>query len=348
MLFDPRIEQAAVTIQGTGMTGVMIRRFFNMLVLCLLLSACAGSAIRNTQVLGQNDEFVVVIAGKGETYTSLAARFLGDEKESWRIEDANNHAQLSAGMEVVVPKSETNRIGVYSDGYQVVPIISYHRFGEGKGRLSVTREQFIRQMEFLKRHGYRPITLQDLIAFLQAEKSIPKRSIVLSIDDGYRSVYEIAFPVLVKYGFPATVFIYTDYIGKGGLTWQQMKKMEASGLFSFQAHSKTHDNLTVRSASETIAQYQSRLRNEVRIPVKKLEKRMSVNVLGYAYPFGAVNRMVVDELKKSGYALGVTVRRGANPFFASPYVLRRTMIYKADELDQFKQALLTFEPRKLR
>lgn len=317
-------------------------------MLCVLLTACAGPAIRDTKVLGQNDEFAVVIAGKGETYENLAARFLGDEQESWRIEDANNHKQLGTGMEVVIPKSETNRIGVYSNGYQVVPIISYHRFGDGKGRLSVSREQFMQQMEYLKRHGYRPISLQDLIAFLRAEKAIPKRSVVLTIDDGYRSVYEIAFPILAKYGYPVTVFIYTDYIGKGGLTWRQMKKMEASGLFAFQAHSKTHDNLTVRSATETIQQYKSRLRDEVKKPVTKLEKRMSIKVLGYAYPFGAVNRMVVDELMEGGYELGATVRRGANPFFAFPYALRRTMIYEADKLAQFEQALQTFEPRKLR
>lgn len=345
---DLRIELASETTRAVTQYHAIIRRSLVIVGLCVLLSACAGYFNRSTKVLGENDEFVVVIVGKRETYTNLAARFLEDESDSWRIEDANNNVQLKAGMEIVIPKSETNRIGVFSNGYQVVPIISYHRFGEGKGRLSVSREQFIEQMEFLKHHRYRPITLQDLNAFLRAEKSIPMRSVVLTIDDGYQSVYEIAFPILVKYGYPATVFVYTDYIGMGGLTWQQMKEMEATGLFSFQAHSKTHANLNVRSKFESIQQYQARLRDEVRLPVKKLEKKMNINVVGYAYPFGAVNRMVVDELKKGGYEIGATVRRGANPFFAFPYALRRTMIYETDGMAEFEQALQTFEPHKLR
>lgn len=348
MWYELRIEQVTRTIQRKWQAITLIRRSFETLMLCVLVTACATQITRNTKILGENDEFVVIVAGKGETYTKLAARFLGDGKESWRIEDFNNNVQLAAGMEVVVPKSESNRIGVFSDGYQVVPILSYHRFGQGKGRLSVSREQFVQQMEFLKQNGYRALSLQDFVDFLRAEKAIPRRSVVLTIDDGYRSVYEIAFPILTQYRFPATIFIYSDYIGKGGLTWRQMKEMEASGLVTFQAHSKTHGNLTLRSKTETIQQYQSRLNEEMRIPVNLLEKTMEDKVFGYAYPFGAVNRMVVDELRKQGYELGATVRRGANPFFTFPYILRRTMIYGTRGMAEFEQALQTFEPQSLR
>ena len=313
-----------------------------------LLAGCGAPAIKNTRVLGQSDDFLVLVAGRGESYANLAKRFLGDEAQSWRIEDANRNTELRAGTEVVIPRSDSNRVGVYGNGYQVVPILSYHRFGEGKGRLSVSRAQFEQQMEFLKRHGYRPISLRDLASFLRAEKAIPRKAVALTIDDGYQSVYKIAYPVLAKYQFPATVFIYTDYIGKGGLTWRQMREMESSGLVSFQAHSKTHDDLTVRSSSESLEIYKARLVDEVRLPNRVLEKRMSNDVFGYAYPFGAVNRLVVDELKRHGYEIAATVRRGSDPFFAYPYGLRRTMIYKADGMAEFEQALQTFEARRLR
>jgi peptidoglycan/xylan/chitin deacetylase (PgdA/CDA1 family) len=328
----------------------LIRRSLETLMLCVILTACAAHIPhpQDSKILGQNDEFVVIVASKEETYTRLASRFLEDEKESWRIEEANNNVQLIAGMEVVVPKTDFNRIGVYSNGYQVIPIIAYHRFGKGRGRLSVSREQFIQQMEFLKQHGYQAIPLQDLVDFLHAEKAIPRRSVVLTIDDGYKSTYEIAFPILSKYGFPATIFIYSDYIGKGGLNWRQMKEMEASGLITFQAHSKTHANLTKRSKIEPIKQYQNRLNDEVRIPENLLGKRMTSKVFSFAYPFGKVNRMVVDELRKEGYELGATVHRGANPFFVNPYLLRRTMIYGAGGMAEFEQALQTFEPKTLR
>ena len=75
---------------------------------------------------------------------------------------------------------------------------------------------------------------------------------------------------------------------------------------------------------------------------------MDSKVFSFAYPFGAANRMVVDELRKEGYELGATVRRGANPFFINPYLLRRTMIYGAGGMAEFEQALQTFEPKTLR
>jgi peptidoglycan/xylan/chitin deacetylase (PgdA/CDA1 family) len=172
--------------------------------------------------------------------------------------------------------------------------------------------------------------------------------VVLTIDDGYRSVYEIAYPVLKKYQYPATVFIYSDYIANGGLSWDQMKEMEASGLFSFQPHSKTHDNLTVMLDVETVDDYKARLVDEIRVPGQLLGKRMKTEVFGYAYPFGAVNRHVVEELERQGYTIGVTVDRGGNPFFAYAYTLRRTMIYETDGLEEFKQALQVFDSRQLK
>lgn len=335
-------------VSGPG-AGLRLRlHFIGILTLCTALVGCAGSRIAGTRILGEDSNFVVVTAGAGETYPKLAKRFLGGASQAWRIEDANDGVTLRAGMNVVVPKNDFNRIGVYPDGYQVVPILSYHRFGEGRGKLSVSRKQFTEQLQVLRRGGYRPVSLRDAAAFLRAEKALPKKAVVLTIDDGYQSVYEIAFPVLREFGYPATVFIYTDYIGNGGLTWQQMKEMEASGLISFQAHSKTHENLTVKSSAETFSDYKARLAKEVLVPGQVLGRRMSEPVFGYAYPFGAVNRVVVDELQEKGYEIAATVRRGANPFYTFPYGLHRTMIYQAGDIQEFERALTTFEARDLR
>lgn len=313
-----------------------------------VLAGCAGPRFSDTLVLGESSDHVVVVAGEGESYAHLAQRYLGDAHEAWRIEDANDNVPIRPGMQVVIRKFDANRVGVFPDGYQVVPILSYHRFGENKGRLSVSRRQFTEQLEVLRDEGYRPVSLADVAAFLRAERALPRKAIVLTIDDGYQSVYKVAFPVLKKFGFPATVFIYTDYIANGGLTWSQMKEMEDSGLISFQAHSKTHDNLTVRPSTESVDEYKARLVEEVKEPNRKLQGRMSDPVIGYAYPFGAVNRPLVDELRDQGYELAATVQRGSNPFFAFPYALRRIMIYKADDLSEFKQALKTFEVQTLR
>jgi len=313
-------------------------------VLIFSLTACGTQ----TQVLGQNEHYLVLVAGEGETPKSLAADYLGDLQQDWRIEDANGRATIEAGQQVVIPLTSSNLTGVFDDGYQTIPILSYHRFGAGKGRLSLTKRKFEEQMEYLQRNGFRVIPLKQLLAFLRGEVAIPRRSVVLTIDDGYRSVYDLAYPVLKKYKFPATIFIYSDYIGNGGLNWRKMAEMEASGLISFQAHSKTHDNLTVRLASESMDDYKKRLINEVRMPAQLLSKRLKNSQLSFAYPFGAVNQQVVDELQRSGYEVGVTVDRGANPFFTYPYALRRAMIYEKDGMTEFEQTLRVFEPRNLK
>ena len=317
-----------------------------LLLSILLLPACG--TVHKTRVLGQNDDYLVLQAGSNATPSSLAAAYLGDPKLDWRIEDANQGAAIKAGQYLVIPLKPSNPTGVFSDGFQTVPILSYHRFGAGNGKLTVAKRQFEEQMRYLKTNGYRVIPLQQVFAFLRGEAEIPRRSVVLTIDDGYRSVYHIAFPILKKYEFPATIFIYTDYIGNGGLNWRQMSEMEASGLITFQGHSKTDDNRTVRLGSESMEDYKKRLVDEVGVPTRLLGKRMQSPQLSFAYPFGAVNQPVVDELRRNGYQVGVTVDRGANPFFTYPYALRRTMIYEKDGMPEFKKALQVFHTRNLR
>src|SRR5581483_8586039 len=129
------------------------------------------------------------------------------------------------------------------------------------------------------------IPMQKLRAFLDAKEPLPKNTVVITIDDGYRSTYEVAYPVLRKYGFPATVFLYSDFVGASdALTWPQMKEMIGSGLIEIQPHSKTHANLSQRLAGETDAAYRERIRREVEVPVNVIKERLDTTSVTYAYP----------------------------------------------------------------
>jgi len=84
----------------------------------------------------------------------------------------------------------------------------------------------------LKNNDYHIITLADLQGFLSASKPIPPRSVVITVDDGFRSGYDIAYPILKSYGFRATFVIYTDFVGGSrSLTWAAIKEMGESGGF---------------------------------------------------------------------------------------------------------------------
>ena len=294
-------------------------------------------------VVGRDNDYVIVSARSGETLASLAERYLGDAGKAWWIAQLNNASTVREGQVVVIPLRQRNAIGVFANGYQTVPILCYHRFGTKTSKLNVTPAAFEQQMEWLARNGYTVVTLARLARFLEGKEALPAKSVAITIDDGYRSSYEIAYPILRKYGFPATVFLYTDFVGASdAMTWAQMKDMTSSGLVTIQPHSKSHANLTQRLPNETDARYRDRIRREVDAPVTVIKERLAEPIFAFAYPYGDVNEYVVDLLVKDSVGQGVTVTPGGNPFYAYPYMLRRTMIFGNDDLDAFKAKLVTF------
>jgi peptidoglycan/xylan/chitin deacetylase (PgdA/CDA1 family) len=292
------------------------------------------------EVLGRSDRFVIYKPEPEDTLRSIAARFLGGEDRYWMIGDFNNISRVEPGQPVVVPLKATNPMGVYADRIQTVPILCYHRFGNSGGKMVVSPAHFAQQLDWLARNDYHVLRLADLAAYLKGEQALPRKSVVITIDDGYESVYRHALPILRKYGFPATVFVYTDFIGAGeALSWAQLQELSASGLVDIQAHSKSHRNLIERIAGETDAQYAQGLEAEARTPRELIERRLPGRVRHYAYPFGDANDQVLDVLNRQQYQLAVTVNPGGNAFFAQPLMLRRTMIFGDHDLEAFKARL---------
>jgi len=238
---------------------------------------------------------------------------------------------------------------VSADGYQTVPILTYHRLGQRPSRMVLEPDQFEAQLEYLKRNDYRVVRLADIPEFLEGRRPLPRRAVVITFDDGHISSYQYAYPVLLKYGFPATFFLYTDFLGaKEGLGWPQIREMAKSGLIDFQAHSKTHPNLMLRLPGESEQRYRERLDNEIRAPRDVIQRHLTSRVAYYAYPFGDANQAVLDRLSRADYRLGLTVNPGGNAFFAHPLLLRRTMVFGDYDLEAFKSALQVHREADLR
>ncbi len=292
------------------------------------------------EVLGANDRFLIYQPGAADTLRSIAARFLGSEERYWIIGDFNGVAHADAGQPLVVPLKTLNPVGVWSDQYQTVPILCYHRFGTGGGKMAVSPAGFAAQLDWLERNDYHVIRLSQLVGYLEGRQPLPRRSVVITIDDGYESVHRHALPLLQKHGFPATLFVYTDFVGAGdALSWTQLQELAASGVIDVQAHSKTHRNLIERAPNETDLQYRLGVETEARAPRDILERRLPVQVRHYAYPYGDANDTVLDVLGRQHYQLAVTVNPGGNAFFAQPLMLRRTMIFGDHDLEAFKARL---------
>jgi peptidoglycan/xylan/chitin deacetylase (PgdA/CDA1 family) len=291
-------------------------------------------------VAGHGARLLVYLPREGDTLAGIAARLLGSADLAWQIADANGQRwEAVAGQPLIVPLAVTNPLGVTASGVQTVPILCYHRFGSGSSKMIVAPAQFEAQLAWLQRNHYRVLRLADLQGFLAGRQALPQRSVVITIDDGYESVHRHAFPLLARYHMPATLFIYTDFIGaRDGLSWAQLQEMTASGWIDIEAHSKSHRNLVERAGGESDAAYRQNIDTELRQPRAALERQLrpsGVRVRFFAYPYGDANDTVLDAMRRQQYELGVTVNPGGNPFYADPLLLRRTMIFGDHSLEDF-------------
>ncbi len=294
-------------------------------------------------VVTRNERFAVYMPREGDTAATVAREFLGSAARAWEITEFNGITDLSPGQAIAVPLRPVNALGVSPRGYQTVPILCYHRIGPQTNLMIMPRETFAAQMDYLARNNYNVIRLADLPDFMSGKRPLPPRAVVITFDDGHVSAYQHAYPILRKHGFPATFFVYTDFLTGGeGMSWAQMTEMSKSGLIDIQSHSKSHANLIVRLAGESDQRYAERIHAELRVPREVIERNLPGKVTHHAFPYGDANQVVLERLVTTGHELGLTVNPGGNPFFSYPLMLRRTMIFGGASLESFRAALQVF------
>lgn len=310
-----------------------------------LLMSCAAP---HWESFKSNDYVLYRLQG-GDTPESVAKKFLGDARKAWIIEDANPKVKFSPNKSIIIPLKSENKAGLYEDSYQVVPILCYHRFAKRcKDALCVTEKAFKAQMQYLKKKNYRVISLKELVGFLEYKRALPRNAIVITIDDGYKSVYDIAVPILKKHGFTATLFIYTDFVGasSNSMTWQQLRELKAQG-FEIGSHTLSHPDLTLKRKGETDQKYRARVRKEIFESKKIIDREMKQNTQFIAFPYSTYNMQVLNLVKKANYKLGLTVETGENPFFADLLVLRRNQVL-GEDIKYFTSRIATTQEMRLK
>jgi peptidoglycan/xylan/chitin deacetylase (PgdA/CDA1 family) len=192
-------------------------------------------------------------------------------------------------------------------------VFGYHRFVDKVRRpdTEITPADFEAQMKQLKDSGITVISMQDFLAWKRGEKNIPPRCAIITFDDGWKSQYEVGWPILKKYGYPLTLFIYTEGVRGGhfgggeAMTWEQLADMRDAGV-DIQAHSKTHQDL--RKPYDKVAkkrlsppEYAQWLQDEIVGSKQLLEQRLGVKVNCFAVPYGFYNQHIKDVCKNAGY-----------------------------------------------
>ena len=317
-----------------------------------VLSACASTPSSTEppkKHLFRSDDYVVYLMPDNETPAELAKKFLGGENKSWMIKEANPGIRFRRGNAIVIPLKDRNTGGLSADGFQTIPILVYHRFaGDCNSPLCMPAKTFEAQLKYLKKNGYHVITADELKAFLEYREGLPQKSVLITMDDGYRSVYTIAYPILKKYGYKATLFIYTDFVGvsKMAITWGQLKEMKANG-FTIGSHSLSHGDLTQPKEGESELEFISRVKKELFVSKQIIDKKLRQDTYFLAYPFGYYDQQSIQIAREAGYKLAMSVKRGGNAFFANPLTLRRDQILKKD-MKSFISRLKTFNNLSLK
>jgi peptidoglycan/xylan/chitin deacetylase (PgdA/CDA1 family) len=297
----------------------------------------------------QSQDYIVYMVENKENSTTLAQKLLGDAGKAWLIEDNNPAGSFKRGQVVVIPLKEENIGGLYEDGIQIVPILCYHRFGKScKSNLCISERTFAKQLEYLKNNGYHTIRLSDLMEFLNYKTAIPSKSVVITLDDGYRSIFEFAYPLLTRYGYTATLFIYTDFIeaSRNALTWHHLRELKAAG-FEIGSHSISHADLTMKLPYENDQTFRSRVTKELINSKEIIDRQLNQDTQVFAYPYGNYNQQVLDLFPKVGYKSGLTIRNGGNPFFANPLTLKRSQILE-ENMEYFVDRIQIIQPISLR
>ena len=190
-----------------------------------------------------------------------------------------------------------------------IPVFVYHDIVEDESQIEydymqTTAKQFEKQITGLMKLGYKPISYEDLVAYKNGEKAIPKWSFLVTFDDGYTGVYKYAFEIAKKYNIPMTSFEISDTVGTNGYyTWEQAKEMKESGLMSIYLHGYTHTQYDKETPE--------RLLSDTNKAQEDLENNLEDNNIlkVFTYPYGLYTNAEREMLWQAGYVQNLTDNR---------------------------------------
>lgn len=194
------------------------------------------------------------------------------------------------------------------DPHAQVVVLCYHRLeGKAGGFLSIEPALFEKQMQEIKDAGLTVISMQEFLAYRRGEKNIPPKSVLITIDDGYVSSYDVAWPILKKFGYPFTMFVYLNYINSGGkaITWDQLAEMRDAGV-EIGSHTVSHHDLRQKMPKFT-GTYDEWLKDELDRSKRTIEDRLGIRCATLAYVGGTSNAKIQEAAKAATYEAAFTV-----------------------------------------
>lgn len=218
---------------------------------------------------------------------------------------------------------------------RAVPILEYHVVGTAPAdapfpELYVRRSSFVVQLQWLRRHGFQPVSLRRVYEYWKYGYALPPRPVVLSFDDGYPEDFTNVRPLLLRRNWPAVLNLAVQNVLDRKLTIPQLRTMVREG-WEVDAHTMTHVDLT------TV--YGAQLRYQVAGSRRWIRRRLHVPVAFFCYPSGRYDAGVLRAVRAAGFLGATTENQGA----ASPrdglLTLDRLRVNGSDSLASFAAKL---------
>jgi len=257
------------------------------------------------------------------TDSAGAAVDAGSAGDGAAVDGAAPDTAAGQGAELVLPDPLPKRT-------INVPILMYHRIDVLTGDepavtrgLTVDPQEFSLEMQWLKDQSYTTITQQQLYDALINGADLPKKPIMITFDDGYRSIAIKAAPIMSKVGFVGTAYIITDRIAKDRkaapewMTWHHLDILEQRG-WDIGSHTVSHKEIPSLTPEQAMQQLKE--------SKKTLENHLGHLVQWFCYPVGRVDPKAITEVKAAGYVLATTTAPGIEHSAAHPLELSRVRV----------------------
>jgi peptidoglycan/xylan/chitin deacetylase (PgdA/CDA1 family) len=206
-------------------------------------------------------------------------------------------------------------LAAWAEEQVAVPVLCYHRFGpKAADGMTVTTQVFAAQMQWLRDNGYTIIPLRTLVNYLKGEgPAPPAKSVVITVDDGHKTVYTEMQPIVKKYKMPVTLFLYPSCISNPkapyAMSWEQIKELQQTGLFDMQGHTFWHPNFKKEKKKLKPEEYTKLVQTQLVKSKNVLEKKLGTKVDLLAWPFGIYDDYLESEAQKAGYVMTFSIDR---------------------------------------
>jgi poly-beta-1,6-N-acetyl-D-glucosamine N-deacetylase len=212
-------------------------------------------------------------------------------------------------------------------------ILMYHRFGEAAlPSTNIQLDQLDAHIAELKSGGFNVLPLDRVIAQIRAKQPLPPKSLAITIDDAYASVYHEAWPRFRAAGFAFTIFVSTNQVGRSGnyLTWDQIREMKAAGV-QIGHHGAAHGHMADADAST--------IKRDLQHADQAFKRELGEVPDIFAYPYGEASQALRNHVEKSGYIAALGQHSGVANASNDPYYLPRFALNEAyGNMDRFRLA----------